>query len=105
MTTCFVIWKSRIGLNSAVVVNSMHVTSQLSVSYHFISSLHRTIAPIFGGGLYSVSLTEKARAIGFPFDYNLIFIIFSVVYFAVIFMTACMPASLDHQKIVKKEGD
>ena len=78
----------------------MYVTSQLSVSWYFVSSLHRTVAPIFGGGLYSVSLTEKARAIGFPFDYNLIFIIFSVVYFAVLFMTACTPTSLDHQMYV-----
>eukprot|EP00731_Ephydatia_muelleri_P025353 Em0017g436a len=100
MTTCFA--AQGLLINNSVTHDKLGSVNGLAMS---ATALLRTIAPIFGGGLYSVSLTENAIAIGFPVDYNLIFIIFSVVYLSVIFMTACFPLSLDHQKIVKKEGD
>lgn len=100
MTTCFA--AQGLLINNSVTHDRLGSVNGLAMS---ATALLRTIAPIFGGSLYSVSLSESARAIGFPVDYNLIFIIFSTVYFLVIFMTACFPSSLDHQKVVNKEGD
>ena len=54
---------------------------------------YRTLAPLFAGSIYSVSLTD---GLSFPLNYHLIFIIFAII----LLMVACLPKSINKQKVV-----
>ena len=58
---------------------------------------YRTLAPVFAGSIYSVSLTD---GLSFPLNYHLIFIIFAIIILIVMVMVACLPKSINKQKIV-----
>ena len=59
--------------------------------------VHRTVAPVFAGSIYSVSLTD---GLSFPLNYHLIFIIFAVIMLIVMVMVACLPKTINKQKVV-----
>ena len=61
---------------------------------HVISP-YRTIAPVFAGTIYSISLTN---GLSFPLNYNLIFIIFGIIILLVMVMVACLPQTISKQK-------
>ena len=61
----------------------------------------RTIAPIFAGSVFAASLSPATLAIGFPFNYNLIFVLFGGVFLSTAFLAMCVPASLNKQKIIE----
>ena len=56
------------------------------------------VAPVVLGPIWSASLTENSRRIGFPFDYHLIFILCGLVYFLCVVIAAMLPKSIDKQK-------
>ena len=60
---------------------------------------YRTVAPLLAGSIYSVSLTN---GLGFPLNYNPIFIIFGMV---VMVMVACLPQTINKQKVVNNDED
>jgi len=53
------------------------------------------------GSLFSASLSDATLAFGFPVDYNLVFLLLSSVFMATVFMAACLPLSINKQKIVE----
>lgn len=61
----------------------------------------RTVAPIFAGSVFAASLSPATLAIGFPFNYNLIFVLFGGVFLSTAFLATCLPASLNKQKIIE----
>ena len=61
----------------------------------------RTVAPVFFGGVFSASLSETTRAIGFPLDSHLIFLIFGVVFLGTLLIVACLPQSINRQIVVE----
>ena len=65
----------------------------------------RTIAPIFAGSVFAASLSPSTLAIGFPFNYNLIFVLFGVVFLSTVFLATCLPSSLNKQKIIEDATD
>ena len=65
----------------------------------------RTIAPIFAGSVFAASLSPSMLAIGFPFNYNLIFVLFGVVFLSTVFLATCLPSSLNKQKIIEDATD
>ena len=72
--------------------------SLLSNEYSFY---YRTVAPLFAGSIYSVSLTD---GLSFPLNYHLIFIIFAIIILIVMVMVACLPKTINKQKVVP-DGD
>ena len=52
---------------------------------------------MFAGSIYSVSLTD---GLSFPLNYHLIFIIFAVIMLIVMVMVACLPKTINKQKVV-----
>ena len=57
----------------------------------------RTLGPTVGGSVFAWSIAH-GRHIGFPFDVNLIFIIFALVFLASSILSVFMPKSLENQK-------
>ena len=62
---------------------------------HILVPSYRTVAPVFAGSIYSASLTN---GLGFPLNYNLIFIIFGIIMLVVMVMVACLPQTINKQK-------
>ena len=52
---------------------------------------------MFAGSIYSVSLTD---GLSFPLNYHLIFIIFGIIMLIVMVMVACLPKTINKQKVV-----
>ena len=63
--------------------------------------LFRTIAPIFAGSVFAGSLSSATLQIGFPFNYNLIFVIFGTVFLSTVVMATCLPSSINKQKVIE----
>lgn len=59
---------------------------------------YRCFSPIISGAIYSASLSAKNRAIGFPVDYNLIFVLYGLVLLISTFIVGRLPISLNSQK-------
>ena len=57
---------------------------------------------MFSGSIYSVSLTN---GLCFPLNYNLIFIIFGIITLVVMVMVACLPQTINKQKVVHNDED
>ena len=57
---------------------------------------------MFSGSIYSVSLTN---GLGFPLNYNLVFIIFGIIMLVVMVMVACLPQTINKQKVVHNDED
>jgi hypothetical protein len=53
------------------------------------------------GTLFSVSLSDATLGFGFPVDYNLVFVFLSIVFMVTVFMVACLPVSINKQKIIE----
>ena len=53
------------------------------------------------GALFSLSLSDTTSAFGYPVDYHLVFIILSLCFLVSVLMVACMPQSINHQKIIE----
>lgn len=71
--------------------------SDISLIY-FFSFLSRAISPALTGTIYAASLSEWTMFIGFPVDYNLMFVIFGGILLIMVLLTACLPTSVNHQK-------
>ena len=59
------------------------------------------MAPLFAGSVFAASLSPSALAIGFPFNYNLVFVIFGTVFLATVVISTCLPSSINKQKIIE----
>ena len=91
-------------------VKSLYQTTYYNCSIVHLSSLSlspsfRTIAPIFAGSVFAASLSPSTLAIGFPFNYNLVFVLFGVVFLSTAFLAMCLPSSLNKQKIIEDAND
>ena len=53
------------------------------------------------GSLFSLSLSEGTREFGYPVDHNLVFVVLSVTFMVSVIMAACLPTSLNKQKIIE----
>jgi len=51
--------------------------------------------------VFSLSLSESTMKIGFPLNYNLVFVCFSAIFVTCIFLVACLPTSINKQKIIE----
>ena len=56
---------------------------------------------MIAGSLFSVSLSDATLAFGFPVNYNLVFGVLSIVFMVTVFMVACLPVSINKQKIIE----
>ena len=56
---------------------------------------------MFAGSIYSVSLTDN---LGFPLNYNLIFVILGVITLVVMVLVACLPESINKHKKTELES-
>ena len=79
------------------IVKVVFVLKGSSVSFFFDN---RTAAPLFSGGVFSASLSKATRAIGFPLDSHLVFLIFGVVFLLTVVIVASLPMSINRQKVV-----
>jgi len=68
------------------------------VHTYFIFSTYRTFSPIVFGAIYSLSLSDTAEDFGFPFDFHLIFILFSLTYILAMTIVAFFPKRLDKKR-------
>ena len=77
--------------------------SALVVDTHFCFALvlYRTVAPILSGSVFAGSLSSATLAIGFPFNYNLIFVLFGIVFLSTVVMATCLPSTINKQKIIE----
>ena len=64
-------------------------------------ALYRAVAPVVCGTFYSISLSESARNFGFPIDFHLVFVLLSLTFLVSVLMVACLPCSINHQKVVE----
>ncbi|XP_064400483.1 uncharacterized protein LOC135346700 isoform X4 [Halichondria panicea] len=63
------------------------------------SSLSRALSALLSGKLFSVSLSATAAGLGYPLDYRLVFLLFGLVFVVCVFVAACLPVSINKQKI------
>ena len=56
---------------------------------------------MFSGSVFAGSLSSATLAIGFPFNYNLIFVIFGLVFLSTVVMATCLPSTINKQKIIE----
>lgn len=56
---------------------------------------------MFSGSVFASSLSPATLAIGFPFDYNLIFVLFGLVFLGTVVMATCLPSTINKQKIIE----
>ena len=61
----------------------------------------RTVSPVFFGTIFSASLSDTTRNIGYPLDYHLIFLLISGVFLLVNVLVGILPESINRQKIAK----
>lgn len=83
-------------INNSVTFDKLGAVNGLAVS---LTAFFRTVAPVFSGSIYSTSLSASNRATGFPLDYHLIFVIFSVVFLSSVLMASCLPERVNRQKV------
>ena len=48
---------------------------------------------------------NSTNGLGFPLNYNLIFIIFGIITLLVMVMVACLPQTINKQKVVHNDED
>lgn len=72
-------------------------TINIMFSYIIIISF-RIFSPILFSTLYSVSLSDSAKEIGFPVDFHFTFILMSLVFLLTMILVAFFPKRLDKQK-------
>ena len=63
----------------------------------------RTLAPVVSGTVFSATLSPATRALGFPVNYSLIFVVFGGVWLLTIAMVTFLPESINRQKIIEDE--
>ncbi|CAE1164475.1 unnamed protein product [Acanthosepion pharaonis] len=68
------------------------------ILYFFLSPLHRAFAPTFGGSLFAWSISADAASIGSPFDVNLAFFVFGLVFWFCAVLGVTIPNRLNKQK-------
>jgi len=85
-------------INNSVTFDKLGAVNGLAMS---LSDLFRTIAPLFSGGVFSASLSEITRAIRFPLDSHLIFLVFGAVFLGTLLIVACLPQSINRQKVIE----
>lgn len=89
--TCF----SAVGIlmNNSVPPEKVGVLNGIAMTF---AALFRGLAPTVGGSLFAWSITSGVK-IGFPFDVNLVFIIFGSVFLASNVLCSVTPQRLNHQ--------
>lgn len=63
--------------------------------------LTRAVASVFYSTVFSLSLSEATMDFGFPIDYHLVFVLLSCTFLITVLMVACLPTSINHQKIIE----
>ena len=58
---------------------------------------------MIAGSLFSASLSDATLTFGFPVNYNLVFVVLSIVFMVTVFMVACLPVSINKQKIIEDQ--
>ena len=67
----------------------------------YASVVFRSFSLQILGSIFSASLSEATLEFGFPVDYNLVFVILSITMLVCVLMVACLPVSINHQKIIE----
>ena len=88
---------------SAHILFIMPLLLRFHLWYACMYICYRCIAPVLFGAIFSLSLSETTLKIGFPLNYNLVFVCFSLTYVACIFLVASLPTSINKQKIIEDE--
>jgi hypothetical protein len=81
-------------INNSVVFGKLGEVNGLA---HSLTALLRTIAPVFSGTIFSLSISRGARHVGFPVNYYLIFLIFGLTILLCTILGAGLPASINRQ--------
>jgi hypothetical protein len=82
-------------INNSVVFGKLGEVNGLA---HSLTSLLRTVAPVFSGTVFSLSLSERSRRVGFPINYYLVFILFGLTILLCTALGAGLPPSINRQK-------
>ena len=82
-------------INSCVVHGKTKTHTILTCSI----SLSRAISPALTGTIYAASLSERTMSIGFPVDYNFMFLVFGGILLTMVLLTACLPSSVNYKKL------
>ncbi|XP_065842032.1 uncharacterized protein [Oscarella lobularis] len=82
-------------INNAMPKSRFGAINGLAIS---LTAFTRTLAPSFGGSLFAWCISWGAKRIGFPFDYHLVFYLFSIVYLIALLLSVKLPNSLQKQK-------
>ncbi|CAI8016725.1 hypothetical protein GBAR_LOCUS10236, partial [Geodia barretti] len=80
--------------NNSVVFEKLGEVNGLA---HSLTSLLRTISPVFSGTIFSLSISRGARHVGFPVNYYLIFLIFGLTILLCTILGAGLPPSINRQ--------
>ena len=64
-------------------------------------SIYRAVVSLVSGRIFSLSLLATAAGLGYPLDYRLVFLMFGTVIYVCVLLTACLPVSINKQKIVE----
>ncbi|KAL5479629.1 hypothetical protein EMCRGX_G023177 [Ephydatia muelleri] len=83
-------------INNSVTSDKFGSVNGIAVS---LSDIFRAAFLAATGVIYSVSLSKETSAIGFPFDYNITFILYGACLLIITFLTACLPSSVNHKKL------
>eukprot|EP00731_Ephydatia_muelleri_P025369 Em0017g452a len=89
-STCFAAQSLFIG--NSVIPDQLGTANGLAL---LMSDIIRCVSPALFGAIYAASLSEQTLAIGFPVDYNIVFILYGVVLLALVIVQACLPLSID----------
>ncbi|XP_052802719.1 uncharacterized protein LOC128232950 [Mya arenaria] len=63
-----------------------------------VTAMTRSIAPLFGGSVYTWIVSYASQNIGPPFDISFVFFLFGLIYFIVCLVGVTIPNSLNEQK-------
>ncbi|XP_052820367.1 uncharacterized protein LOC128246215 [Mya arenaria] len=63
-----------------------------------VTAMTRSIAPLFGGSVYTWIVSYASKNIGPPFDISFVFFLFGLIYFIVCLVGVTIPNSLNEQK-------
>ncbi|WAR15273.1 hypothetical protein MAR_005378 [Mya arenaria] len=70
-----------------------------------VTAMTRSIAPLFGGSVYTWIVSYASKNIGPPFDISFVFFLFGLIYFIVCLVGVTIPNSLNEQKNIHTSHD
>ncbi|XP_064400477.1 uncharacterized protein LOC135346696 [Halichondria panicea] len=85
-------------INNSVTFDKLGTINGLATS---LTSFGRSLAPVVAGGMFSLSLSATMNGYGYPIDYRFVFLMFGLTYLLCVLFVACLPVSINKQKIIE----